>query len=138
LALIGAVIGEFVGSEDGLGYLILVSTSQSRTPLAFAALVLLTTISVALYYGFVFIEGIAVPWVPKNRTRTMTASESRWYRIENLVHLSSRQVFFLRVTEHETRDSHCSDWSRTWRRDCSCLVATRGLPGTGIRTGSVL
>jgi len=30
-AVIGAVIGEFVGSENGLGYLILVSTSQSRT-----------------------------------------------------------------------------------------------------------
>ena len=40
-AVIGAVIGEFVSSEDGLGYLILVSTSQSRTPLAFGALVLL-------------------------------------------------------------------------------------------------
>jgi NitT/TauT family transport system permease protein len=35
-AVIGAVIGEFVGSEDGLSYLILVSSSQSRTPLAFA------------------------------------------------------------------------------------------------------
>jgi NitT/TauT family transport system permease protein len=49
LAVIGAVIGKFVGPEDGLGYLILVSTSQSRTPLAFAALVLLTAISVVLY-----------------------------------------------------------------------------------------
>jgi NitT/TauT family transport system permease protein len=66
LAVIGAVIGEFVGSEDGLGYLILVSTSQSRTPLAFAALVLLTVISIVLYYGIVFIERIAVPWAPKN------------------------------------------------------------------------
>jgi len=66
LAVIGAVIGEFVGSEDGLGYLILVSTSQSRTPLAFAALVLLTVISIVLYYGITFIERIAVPWAPKN------------------------------------------------------------------------
>jgi len=66
LAVIGAVIGEFVGSEDGLGYLILVSTSQSRTPLAFAALVLLTIISIVLYYGIAFIERISVPWAPKN------------------------------------------------------------------------
>jgi NitT/TauT family transport system permease protein len=65
-AVIGAVIGEFVGSEDGLGYLILVSTSQSRTPLAFAALLLLTVISIVLYYGIAFIERIAVPWAPKN------------------------------------------------------------------------
>jgi NitT/TauT family transport system permease protein len=65
-AVIGAVIGEFVESEDGLGYLILVSTSQSRTPLAFAALVLLTVISIVLYYGIAFIERIVVPWAPKN------------------------------------------------------------------------
>jgi len=65
-AVIGAVIGEFVGSENGLGYLILVSTSQSRTPLAFGALVLLTVMSIVLYYGIAFIERIVVPWAPRN------------------------------------------------------------------------
>jgi NitT/TauT family transport system permease protein len=65
-AVIGAVIGEFVGSENGLGYLILISTSQSRTPLAFGALVLLTLMSIVLYYGIALIERIAVPWAPRN------------------------------------------------------------------------
>ena len=65
-AVIGAVIGEFVGSENGLGYLILVSTSQSRTPLAFGALVLLTVMSILLYYGIAFMERIVVPWAPRN------------------------------------------------------------------------
>jgi NitT/TauT family transport system permease protein len=65
-AVIGAVIGEFVGSENGLGYLILVSTSQSRTPLAFGSLVLLTVMSIVLYYGIALIERIAVPWAPRN------------------------------------------------------------------------
>ena len=65
-AVIGAVIGEFVGSESGLGYLILVSTSQSRTPLAFGALVLLTIMSIVLYYGIALIERIVVPWAPRN------------------------------------------------------------------------
>jgi NitT/TauT family transport system permease protein len=65
-AVIGAVIGEFVGSESGLGYLILISTSQSRTPLAFGALVLLTVMSIVLYYGIAFIERLVVPWAPKN------------------------------------------------------------------------
>ena len=60
------VIGEFVGSESGLGYLILVSTSQSRTPLAFGSLVLLTLMSIVLYYGVALIERIAVPWAPRN------------------------------------------------------------------------
>jgi len=65
-AVIGAVIGEFVGSENGLGYLILISTSQSRTPLAFGALVLLTFMSIILYYGIALIERFVVPWAPRN------------------------------------------------------------------------
>jgi NitT/TauT family transport system permease protein len=65
-AVIGAVIGEFVGSEQGLGYLILVSTSQSRTPLAFGALVILTVMSMILYYGVEYIERWTIPWAPKN------------------------------------------------------------------------
>jgi NitT/TauT family transport system permease protein len=65
-AVIGAVIGEFVGSESGLGYLILISTSQSRTPLAFGALVLLTLMSIILYYGVTALERLIVPWAPKN------------------------------------------------------------------------
>lgn len=65
-AVIGAVIGEFVGSEGGLGYLILVSTSQSRTPLAFGALVILTAMSIVLYYALVLVERLLVPWAPKN------------------------------------------------------------------------
>ena len=65
-AVIGAVIGEFVGSENGLGYLILVSTSQSRTPLAFGSLVLLTLMSIVLYYAIALAERIVVPWAPRN------------------------------------------------------------------------
>jgi NitT/TauT family transport system permease protein len=65
-AVIGAVIGEFVGSENGLGYLILVSTSQSRTPLAFGSLVLLTIMSIVLYYAIALIERVVVPWAPRN------------------------------------------------------------------------
>jgi NitT/TauT family transport system permease protein len=65
-AVIGAVIGEFVGSDQGLGYLILVSTSQSKTPLAFGALVILTIMSIILYYVVEFIERWVVPWAPRN------------------------------------------------------------------------
>lgn len=61
-AVIGAVIGEFVGSESGLGYLILVSSSQARTPVAFAALVILTLMSIVLYYVIEFIEKLTIPW----------------------------------------------------------------------------
>jgi NitT/TauT family transport system permease protein len=65
-AVIGAVIGEFVGSDEGLGYLILISTSQSRTPLAFGALLILTIMSIVLYYAVEFLERLFVPWASRN------------------------------------------------------------------------
>jgi NitT/TauT family transport system permease protein len=63
-AAIGAVISEFVAAQDGLGYLILISTAQSQTPLAFAAIALLTLLSIALFYGIEFIERRVVDWTP--------------------------------------------------------------------------
>jgi NitT/TauT family transport system permease protein len=61
-AVIGAVIGEFVAAQEGLGYLILISTAQSQTPLAFAAIVLLTIISVVLFYAIELLERRFVNW----------------------------------------------------------------------------
>ncbi len=50
LAVIGAIVGEFVGSNDGLGNLILVATGSSRTALTFAALTAVTLLSFLLFY----------------------------------------------------------------------------------------
>jgi NitT/TauT family transport system permease protein len=63
-AVIGAVISEFVAAQDGLGYLILIATAQSQTPLAFAAIALLTLLSIALFHGIEFIERRVVDWTP--------------------------------------------------------------------------
>ena len=64
-AVIGAVISEFVAAQDGLGYLILISTTaQSQTPLAFAAIALLTVLSIGLFHGVEFIERRVVDWTP--------------------------------------------------------------------------
>jgi NitT/TauT family transport system permease protein len=63
-AVIGSVIGEFVAAQDGLGYLILTSTAQSLTPLAFAALLVLTVLSVVLFYLIEVIERRFVTWTP--------------------------------------------------------------------------
>jgi NitT/TauT family transport system permease protein len=61
-AVIGAVIGEFVAAQEGLGYMILMSTAQSKTPLAFAAIILLTVISVVLFYAVEIVERAVVTW----------------------------------------------------------------------------
>jgi NitT/TauT family transport system permease protein len=50
LAVIGAIVGEFVGSNDGLGNLILMATGSSNTALTFAALLAVTVISLLLFF----------------------------------------------------------------------------------------
>jgi NitT/TauT family transport system permease protein len=62
LAVIGAIIGEFVGTDRGLGYLILISMSQAETPLAFGAIAVLAILSILLFYGVELLERILVPW----------------------------------------------------------------------------
>ncbi len=49
LAVIGAIVGEFVGSERGLGYLILESNANARTDYLFAALVATSIVAGVLY-----------------------------------------------------------------------------------------
>jgi hypothetical protein len=68
-AVIGAVIGEFVAAQEGLGYLILISTAQSQTPLAFAAIILFTIISVVLFYTVELIEKRLVTWTQEPQRR---------------------------------------------------------------------
>lgn len=62
LALIGAVIAEFVGSTAGLGYLVLNSTSQSEIALTFAALVMLGVVGIVLFEALQALETLLLPW----------------------------------------------------------------------------
>jgi NitT/TauT family transport system permease protein len=64
LAVIGAVIGEFVGSSEGLGFLLLAATSQLDTPLAFAALFALSFLGVLVYLLVELAERLIAPWLP--------------------------------------------------------------------------
>ena len=48
-APIGAVIGEWVGSSQGLGYLMLLANGRAKTDLMFAALFTLGVLSIVLY-----------------------------------------------------------------------------------------
>jgi NitT/TauT family transport system permease protein len=63
LALVGAVIGEFVGADSGLGYVILISSSQLHTDVAFVAIVLLAFIGMGLFSLVGMVERIAMPWL---------------------------------------------------------------------------
>lgn len=62
LAVVGAVVGEFVGSDRGLGYLILLSSGQLQTALMFAALILLVLIGVISFAIVQLVEARVMPW----------------------------------------------------------------------------
>jgi|SRR5215216_450123 len=62
LAVIGAVIGEFVGSVGGLGNLLLTANSQLDSPLAWAALVWLSVLGIVLFAAVAAIEKLTIPW----------------------------------------------------------------------------
>lgn len=49
LAVIGAIVGEFIGAEHGLGHLILEANANARTDLLFAALIAISVVSGVLY-----------------------------------------------------------------------------------------
>jgi NitT/TauT family transport system permease protein len=63
LALVGAVIGEFVGSDSGLGYVIVLASSQLHTDVAFVAIVLLAAIGMMLFSLIGAVERLAMPWI---------------------------------------------------------------------------
>ncbi len=69
LAVAGAVVGEFVGADKGLGYLLLVTNSNMETALMFATIVALTIIGLALFYAVEFLESLLIPWHVTHRVR---------------------------------------------------------------------
>ncbi len=64
LAPIGAVIGEWVGSSAGLGFLMLHANARVQTDLMFAALFTLGIFSVCLYYAVDATLKRLLPWQP--------------------------------------------------------------------------
>lgn len=69
LAVAGAVVGEFVGADKGLGYLLLVTNSNLETALMFATLFALTFIGFAFFYAVEFVETLLIPWHVTHRVR---------------------------------------------------------------------
>ncbi|MBV8170105.1 MAG: ABC transporter permease, partial [Alphaproteobacteria bacterium] len=62
LAVVGAIVAEFVGADSGLGYLLLVANGNFDVALAFSVLVALTVVGVALYGLIELIERLVLPW----------------------------------------------------------------------------
>jgi NitT/TauT family transport system permease protein len=67
LAIIGAVVAEFVAAERGLGFFIMFSTSFFKIPQAFAGLAILVALSLVLFHLCTLAQRWFVPWsLPKS------------------------------------------------------------------------
>ena len=65
VAVIGAVFGELVGSDAGLGHAIQIGTAQLQTARVFAAVVILSVMAIGLFALVAALERWAVPWAGK-------------------------------------------------------------------------
>jgi NitT/TauT family transport system permease protein len=61
-AVIGAVVAEFIGSDKGLGYLILTSAGTMNTAAMFGVLLILSLVGIVCFYAVVFFERVMCPW----------------------------------------------------------------------------
>ena len=62
VAVIGAVFGEWAGSDSGFGHLILVSSGELSTSLTFAAIAVLSAIAICLFALLALLERRVVTW----------------------------------------------------------------------------
>jgi NitT/TauT family transport system permease protein len=62
LAIVGAIVGEFVGANKGLGYVVLVSSYHLDTPVMFSAIFASALCGLLLFWTISWIEGKLIFW----------------------------------------------------------------------------
>ncbi|MSP51508.1 MAG: ABC transporter permease [Alphaproteobacteria bacterium] len=62
LSPIGAIVGEFVGSHEGLGPVMIASNAAFKTHYVFAGIFYLAIMAVALFFIVVVVERLVIPW----------------------------------------------------------------------------
>lgn len=61
-ATVGATIAEWIGGDAGLGYYIQIATGDLRMDLAFAIIIVLALLGLALFGTIVLVERLLIPW----------------------------------------------------------------------------
>ncbi|BBK36207.1 ABC transporter permease [Allostella sp. ATCC 35155] len=70
LAPLGAVIGEFVASNKGLGHMLIQSVGSLEVPVAFAAVTVVSLLGIFTWYLAEFFERATIPWHASQRGRS--------------------------------------------------------------------
>lgn len=74
LAVVGAVVGEFVGANSGIGFVLQRSIGNFELPTMFAALVILALLGVLLFWLVDCIERLVIPWHASRRRELIIAA----------------------------------------------------------------
>ena len=70
VAPIGAIVGEWVGSSEGLGFLMLHANGRMQTDVMFAALLVLAIIAIIIYYSIDWALRLLLYWSPERDSDT--------------------------------------------------------------------
>ena len=70
LAVIGIVVGEFVGGNAGLGYLLILGEGQGRTAMVFVSIILLTLVGIFVYVVVLGLERYVLHYMPERSIST--------------------------------------------------------------------
>ena len=72
LALVGAIVGEFVAGNTGLGQVILQAQGMFQTPRMFVAIIVLGVVGTILFYAVDWVERLLLPWHISQRGGAIT------------------------------------------------------------------
>ncbi|MCC7039498.1 MAG: ABC transporter permease [Burkholderiales bacterium] len=68
LATVGAIVGEFIGADEGLGYVLIFANGSMDTTLMFAALIWISAVALVLYMVVGAIERACLSWHVSQRS----------------------------------------------------------------------
>jgi NitT/TauT family transport system permease protein len=68
LSVVGAIVGEFIQADRGLGYALLQANAVMDTRLGFAAIIVLSAVGIAMFVAVDFIERRLIPWHASHRS----------------------------------------------------------------------
>jgi len=62
LAVVGALTGEYIASDSGLGYVLLSASGEMNTSLLFGVLIVLSILAMIFFYVIEILERLLIPW----------------------------------------------------------------------------
>ena len=71
LAVVGALVGEFISSDSGLGRVMLLANGDFNSALLFAAIAYVSVIGLILYFVIELVERFLIPWHVSRRAEAL-------------------------------------------------------------------